>query len=195
MDIARLVLDYLKILIWPAVVLVGILVFRQQLQDLTGRVTRASVLGMEIEAAVRGARTAVEEAVEEAVEANAEDEDIEPDDPVGAWLEPEGHRNFGSWVDEPLQAINKLEQSIRSFGYLVDENLVGRSTMSTIQSLVQRGLLQPSMQESVRELLQVRDISARYIGPNRARALTDAALTQLLVVQLARHTFQNPRTR
>jgi type II secretory pathway pseudopilin PulG len=191
METARLMLDYIKILIWPAVVLIGLLLFRQQLRDIASRVTRASVLGMEIEAAVRGAQAAVEDAVE----ANTEDEDVEPDDPVGAWLEPDARRSNDPATDEAFQAINKLEQSIRSFGYLVDESLAGRTTKNTTHSLIQRGLLQPSMQNSVAELLHVRDNVAGALNPQDAKRITDAGLTQLLVVQLARHAFQDPRRR
>jgi len=190
MDTARLVLDYVKVLVWPTIVLVGLLLFRRQLRDLAGRVTRANVLGMEIEAAVRGAQAAVEEAVE----ANTEDADVEPGDPVGAWLEGEPRSSSDPATDEAFQAINKLEQSIRSFAYLVDESLAGRATLNTMDSLVKRGLLQKTMMNSISELLHVRD-NVGGLSPTDAKRIADAALTQLLVVQMARHSFQTPRRR
>ena len=48
MAIAELVLKYLGVVIWPAVVLVAIIVFRHPLAQLVGRVTEASALGATI---------------------------------------------------------------------------------------------------------------------------------------------------
>jgi hypothetical protein len=38
MEIARLVLDYVKILVWPLIVFVGIFVFADQIRDMAKRI-------------------------------------------------------------------------------------------------------------------------------------------------------------
>lgn len=49
MEIALLVLEYLKVLVWPAVVVVGILVFRRSLRALISRIRKGSGWGVAIE--------------------------------------------------------------------------------------------------------------------------------------------------
>ncbi|MEU0048616.1 hypothetical protein [Streptomyces sp. NPDC006309] len=49
MDIARLVLDYLKVIIWPAVTVVIVYGFRSQLKDLIRRVRMLSAPGVDAE--------------------------------------------------------------------------------------------------------------------------------------------------
>ncbi|GAA3212980.1 hypothetical protein [Microbacterium terregens] len=49
MEIALLVLEYLKVLVWPAVVMVGILIFRRSLRALISRIRKGSGWGVAIE--------------------------------------------------------------------------------------------------------------------------------------------------
>lgn len=191
METARLVLDYVKALVWPTVTVAGLLLFRQQLRDLSNRVSRATFMGVEIETAVREAQTAIEDAVS----ANTEEPVVEPSDPVADWLEPNLPRSDVPYLDEVFENINKVERLVRRFAYEVDDTLVGRTTMNAAHSLATRGLIQRSYLTSLTELLHVRDNVGVSLNPGEAGRLSGSALQLLLVLQLALHAYRHPRTR
>jgi hypothetical protein len=94
----RLVLDYLQVLIWPAVVVFGMILFKRQISSLLGRLTKASALGVSIETA-QEIDQAAEVAAEAAVEANpvehaphAGNENVAP--PKAEAARPEGTAEF-----------------------------------------------------------------------------------------------------
>ncbi|MCX4993837.1 hypothetical protein [Streptomyces longwoodensis] len=192
MDTARLVLDYVKALIWPGVALTALLVFRQQLRELAGRVSRANFLGMEIEAAVvRETHTTVEEAVT----AGVEPVEAENSDPARAWLNPDLPRSASYTYDDAFQAVNTLERQVRVLAYEVDKSYVGRATRHAAEALVERGLLQPSFLNSLAELLYMRDEMGERMGASAAKNVASSALQLALVAQLALNSYRTPRTR
>ncbi|MEU3507940.1 hypothetical protein ABZ733_08410 [Streptomyces longwoodensis] len=191
MDTARLVLDYVKALIWPGVALTALLVFRQQLRELASRVSRANFLGMEIEAVVRETQTTVEEAVT----AGVEPVEAEDSDPAHAWLNPDLPRSASYTYDDAFQAINTLERQVRVLAYEVDKSYVGRATRAAAEALVERGLLQPSFLNSLAELLYMRDEMGERMGPKVAKNVASSALQLALVAQLALNSYRTPRTR
>lgn len=56
MDVARLVLDYLRVITWPLIVLVCVLLFRKQLAVLIGRIKKFSGFGIDVEMESRARR-------------------------------------------------------------------------------------------------------------------------------------------
>ncbi|MFJ2160130.1 hypothetical protein [Streptomyces sp. NPDC087856] len=68
MEIARLVLDYLKVVVWPGAVLVIVFGFKEQVIDLLGRLRSFSGAGFDAQfsEAISDAANKVEEALQEA---------------------------------------------------------------------------------------------------------------------------------
>ncbi|MFI9339981.1 hypothetical protein ACIG0D_01695 [Streptomyces sp. NPDC052773] len=191
MEIARLILDYIKALTWPAVTLGGLFIFRQQLRDLSGRISRANFMGVEIEAAIRETQTAIEEAVTE----SEEELPLETSDPALLWLEPNPPRFGESDLDQALQKVDRLEHMVRRFAYEVDTSVAGETTLQAARTLVGAGLVHQSSLRVLRELLFVRDQGGRGLSAYETRQLADSAAQLQLVLQVAQHAYRNPRTR
>ncbi|MFG2948177.1 hypothetical protein [Streptomyces adustus] len=169
MEIAKLVLAYLKVLAWPAVAIGAMLIFRAQIRDIASRVSRANFLGLEIEAAAREVSAAVEAAAEAETGALTPSEEAEA---VRAWLRPLQPSGNTPAQREAMAAVNRLEQNLRRLAWEVDVEVVGRSTRSAAQALIDRNLLTPSFFRALDELLTIRDAHAE-------RPITDALATEL----------------
>lgn len=135
MDVAELVLDYLKVLIWPAVVLTALLMFRNQLRSLFARIVEASGFGATLKLEQNAARAAeASEAIPELASAPelpqpGENEQIPPTDHVGrllvTWNRLESvARNTAERLDLPPNAgrnLGVLSYQLRKRGLISDE--------------------------------------------------------------------------
>lgn len=189
MEIARLVLDFFKVFVWPCVAVTALLCFRHQIREVSSRITRVNILGNELEAAARGAGEAVQDALDDL----SEDEVTEPDDATAQWLNPPAVAVADEASNRAYNAVNALERALRQFAFEVDPTLVGRTTNNITNELVVRRLLQPSVRTTVAELLAIRGTRTRALHEESAGQLLHAAQQMLLVVQLAR--TQSQRTR
>ncbi len=182
MDIARLVLDYLKVLVWPGVVIAALIVFRGQVRDIASRVTRLSILGNEIEAAAASAREAVEDAVEVAPELPAPD-----DEATAEWLLPPATpRVADPDTRRAYEAIDLVETALRRLAYEVAPALVGETTLAAAWELARQDVIQPSMANTVADLLRVRARLANTLAREDATSIHQSAQTLFVVLQLIR---------
>ncbi|MFD4711862.1 hypothetical protein ACFWN5_19630 [Streptomyces sp. NPDC058430] len=182
MEIARLVLDFLKILVWPGVAITALLCFRHQIRELSSRVTRVNILGNELEAAVRGASEAVEDALDSLPAVDETDQNSS----ITGWLNPLAVTVADEATNRAFDAVNALERTLRRCAFEVDETLVGRTTNNITNELVERQLLPPSTRMTVAELLAIRDSSNRHLHEQDAVRMLRTAQQMLLLVQLAR---------
>lgn len=188
MEIARLILDFFKVLIWPLVVLVILYGFRRQVNELAGRIVRANFLGLEIEAASREAARAAEEAIQ----------DVRPEHE-----QPIADRGAQEWLNPPLveleggspgarahRAINDLDRLLRRLAFEADPDLVGRSPRSAAHALSERGVLNRAFLEAFNELITIRNEGiSRNVNEPTGERLWTSAQQLIVVVQLQRHAL------
>ncbi|MHC3428815.1 hypothetical protein [Streptomyces sp. DT18] len=193
MDIARLVLEYLRALVWPLVALALLYGFRQQVRELSRRVIRGSFLGVEVEMLVQETDNATAEAAETSSNAVGA---LAAGSEATSWLEPRQSIPEG---DSPgartHRAINNLERLVRRLAYEVDQGLVGRSTRSAAHALVGRDVLDGSFLRALGELLTIRDSPGmtRTMSVNMAEQVWSSAQQLVVIVQLQRHALSLQR--
>ncbi|MFC8797280.1 hypothetical protein ACFT2C_06080 [Promicromonospora sp. NPDC057138] len=75
MDVARMVLDYVTVLIWPAILVVVLVVYRHPIADVLPRLRRAKAGGFEVE--LGDATERVNESLEAVDQAGDSDGDVQ----------------------------------------------------------------------------------------------------------------------
>lgn len=191
MEIARVVLDYLKVLVWPAVTISALLIFRAQIREIASRLNRAAFLGLEIEATARE--------VSAAIEAAAADSEQDPalaaeSEAVQRWLRPEQPLSDLAPQRETDEAINLLERAVRRLAWETDVSLLGQSTRKAAQGLIDQGMLSPSFFRALDDLLTIRDVERGRPRPDSHMRELARQATQLRLVLATAEQARN-RTR
>ncbi|WP_432182051.1 hypothetical protein [Streptomyces sp. NBC_00063] len=191
MDIARLVLDYLKVLVWPIVVATALLSFRRQIRDMASRVTRLNILGNEIEAVVHSGDIAIQEALD-AIPPTAT---AQPDDLTESWLNPTPPAPVSDDATQrAYEVIDAVERRVRQLAFSTDPSLFGRSTIDAIAWLSDKRILQPSIRYPVTELLSLR-AECRVLSAEEANQILRTAQQMSLLLQVVADGQGRTRTR
>lgn len=163
MAIAELVLKYFAVVIWPAVVLVAIVVFRMQLASLFSRITEATVPGATLKFA--------QEAKEAATLSEAIPDPPEPG-PEGAPKE----QRFQPVLDQVLMAWIEVEVSANSaIGRVSQGRFRGNSQI--FDELRRSGFISPDTWRVARQLRDLRNRLVHTGDVNLTAAAADDFVT------------------
>ncbi|MFE6058687.1 hypothetical protein [Streptomyces sp. NPDC056431] len=185
MDVARLVLDFLKVLIWPATALVIVYGFRSQFRDLISRVRMLSGPGIDAEFSDQVIEAS--EDVEAAVLSNprgdatgaqtpSEDGGEEPVSPDGVSTpssdhhQVRGHYRTSAPEDDPLMALTETHPDAAVVAAFIGvESELRRLEAAArpagarrlpIRQLVDALALPPDIRDSILEMSQLRSPAA-----------------------------------
>jgi hypothetical protein len=150
-DIAELVLEYLKVLAWPAVVLGAVVLFRRSLIRLLGRIREASAFGATVRLEEEAEQVA--EASRQIPETQDSSQNVPQVDADPAWAASDDHA-LGS--GRMLLAWSRLENMAGYAASLIgaDQHL---SVSRVLQRLSSRGLLSAEAVGVARGLQAIRN--------------------------------------
>ncbi|WP_147261941.1 hypothetical protein [Blastococcus sp. TF02A-26] len=201
MELAGLVLDYLKALAWPAVVLLLGFLFRRQISALLGDVEEFSALGASVRLAKRAeeaekASLALPDRVQhESPDHYPAEEGVEVGDVAVPHLRPGGLRGtlVSADVVSVLRAWHELEESARRAAVLLGLELRSAARpLAVVEAMRRRDWVSPETVKLAQELTVARDeLVHRTVDISNATAasLVDSIdqLTSIIRVAVNHH--------
>ena len=183
MELARLVLDYLRVLAWPAVLIVAVFFFRVQLGSLVERVTEASAFGgtVKLESQARQ--------VQEAVASFSSPGSLDRKTASGQ-NETGNRQNDGiSSVGNIVRAWAEVEiVAKRIYEQMGNQPRRGVFVLRVVEDLVSRELISPDAAGVVRELFEIRN---KLVHDPSVVLTANAADALLIAIKNFRITLEN----
>ncbi len=159
MEVARLILDYISVLVWPAAVVIGIVIFRRQLQDFFSDLIRNAD---EFEADILGVSTRIKRTVKEIAEQVPDDGDRSRVTDSLSELELDEIRVIAKRLESRrmatrISAGNQIQNLVEN---LSKQHLLELADSPLVGERVASGISLNMMLHRNRELLQDPDIGA-----------------------------------
>lgn len=183
MELARLVLDYLRVLAWPSVLIVAVFFFRVQLGSLVERVTEASAFGgtVKLESQARQ--------VQEAVASFSSPRSLDG-------KTANGENKIGNRQDDGMSSVGNIVRAWaeveivakRLYEQMGNQPRRGVFVLRVVEELVSRELISADAVSVVRELFEIRN---KLIHDPNVVLTANAADALLMAIRNFRITLEN----